>query len=89
MGTNRTSISDASSYREIGEFWDSHDLAEHWDETRDVPMDVEIQSSTVYFPVDRTVAEKLRSLAETQGVSPEALLNTWLEEHVGSDSRPK
>jgi hypothetical protein len=41
----QTQISKASSYREIGEFWDEHDLADYWDETHDVEMTVSIDSS--------------------------------------------
>ncbi|HEX9460624.1 MAG TPA: CopG family antitoxin [Thermoanaerobaculia bacterium] len=64
----KTSISGASSYREIGEFWDEHDLSEYWDQTRDVQMDIDIHSSTVYFPVEKALAEKLRKEAENRGI---------------------
>jgi len=37
----KTSISGASSCREIGEFWDEHDLFEYWDQTRDVQMEID------------------------------------------------
>lgn len=32
----RSAISKANSYRGIAEFWDAHDLADHWDETEPV-----------------------------------------------------
>ena len=89
MGAGKTPISGASSYREIGEFWDQHDLADHWDQTHEVQMDVDIQSSTVYFAVEKGLAEKLRSVAENRGVSPETLLNKWVKEHVGNEPSPK
>lgn len=87
MGANKTSISGASSYREIGEFWDTHDLADYWDQTREVEMEVDIKSSTTYFPVEKALAKKLRAEAESRGVSPATLLNEWVQEHVGSESR--
>ena len=31
MSRNKTPISKAESYKEIGEFWDAHDLAEYWE----------------------------------------------------------
>jgi hypothetical protein len=89
MDKNKTSISGASSYREIGEFWDEHDLSEYWDQTRDVQMDIDIHTSTVYFPVEKSLAAKLRKEAENRGISPETLLNTWVQEHVGNESVPK
>ena len=39
-----TSISKASSYAEIGEFWDTHSLADYWDQTHEVEIDVRIPS---------------------------------------------
>jgi len=89
MDKNKTSISGASSYREIGEFWDEHDLSDYWDQTHDVQMDVAIDSSTVYFPVEKTLAERLRTEAESRGVSATTLLNTWVQEHVGNSSQGK
>jgi len=83
MGANKTtSISGASSYREIGEYWDEHDLAEHVDDTHEVEMDVNIKSSAIYFPLEKSLAEKLRNAARDQGVSPENLLNQWIQERV-------
>jgi CopG antitoxin of type II toxin-antitoxin system len=89
MGENKTSISGASSYREIGEFWDEHDLSDYWDQTHDVPMDIDTHSSTVYFPVEKSLAKKLRLEAEIRGVSAETLLNKWVEEHVKPEPVPK
>src|SRR5881398_2258851 len=34
MSENKSSISRARSYRELSEFWDSHDLSEYWDQLR-------------------------------------------------------
>jgi hypothetical protein len=89
MGANKTTISGASSYREIGEFWDSHDLSDYWDQTHDVQMDVEIDSATIYFPVEKALADKLRTEAENRGVSAATLLNTWVQEHVRGNSPAK
>ncbi len=35
-----TGISKAGSVEEIAEFWDSHSLADHWDQTREVEFEV-------------------------------------------------
>jgi hypothetical protein len=45
MDRRKTPISEASSYREIGEFWDEHDLSDYWDQTHDVEIDVRINLS--------------------------------------------
>jgi len=35
-----TSISKAKSIEEIGDFWDTHSLADHWSDTREVSFTV-------------------------------------------------
>ncbi len=90
MGENRSSISNASSIAEIGEYWDSHDLADHWERTREVNFDVSLDAAAVtYFAVDRLLAEKLRVAAKNHGVSPETLLNVWVQEHISSEQSSK
>jgi hypothetical protein len=32
------------THEEIGEYWDTHDLAEHWEETKPAEFEVDIQS---------------------------------------------
>ncbi len=49
MSETRSSISRARCYREIGEFWDTHDLAEYWDQTQLVDFEVEIEDETTYY----------------------------------------
>jgi CopG antitoxin of type II toxin-antitoxin system len=90
MGANKTtSISGASSYREIGEYWDDHDLSDHSDTAREVAIDVDIRSSSVYFAVEKSLAEKLRSVAHDHGVSPENLLDQWVREHIADEPPAK
>jgi len=47
MSENHTRISNASSYSEIGEYWDTHDLSEHWDETNEGDFQVDLKSSVI------------------------------------------
>ena len=85
MAANRTPISNAASYSEIGEYWDSHELTESG--SREVAIDVDIQSSSIYFRVEKSLAERLRTIAHERGRTAESLLNEWVEEHVGSAKR--
>jgi hypothetical protein len=89
MEKNKSSISKAQSYREIGEFWDNHDLAEYWDKTEPAEFEVEGVSEATYFPVETTLSAKLVSIAKRRGVSPETLLNLWLQEKVREESAAK
>ncbi|MDT5061411.1 MAG: hypothetical protein QOH63_1870 [Acidobacteriota bacterium] len=89
MRKNKSSISDADSYKEIGEFWDKHDLADYWDQTEPVEFEVDIQSEATYFPVEMSLSEKLISIAERRGVSPETLLNLWVQEKLRDEATSK
>lgn len=48
----KSSISKAQSYKEIGEFWDSHDLADYWDQTEPAEFEVEI---LLHHLIDRRI----------------------------------
>ena len=90
MSANRSSISNASAYAEIGEFWDEHDLGDFEDQTHPVEFDVQARTpSKVYVPLERDLAELLRNAAATQGVSTETLLNNWLKETIEQKSLRK
>ena len=87
MAENRSSLSGSRSYEELGEYWDTHSLADHWDQTSPVEFELDIRSSSLYFPVDRVLADKLRAVAASHGVSTETLLNLWLQERVADEAR--
>lgn len=40
----KSSISKAQTHEDIGEYWDTHDLAELWDEKKPAEFKVDIQS---------------------------------------------
>ena len=87
MAENKSSLSGSRSYEELGEYWDTHSLDEHWDETHSVEFELDVKSSALYLPVDRELAEKVRSVATSHGVSTETLLNRWLQEKVTEETR--
>ena len=80
MSRSRSSISKARSYKEIGEFWDTHDLTEYWEQTQPVEFELDIQSEVTYYPMDVTLSARVLSVAKKRGVSPETLLNLWVQE---------
>ncbi len=88
MSEGRSSISQAKSYKEIGEFWDTHDLADYWDQTEPVDFEVDIQSETTYYALDRQLSQKLVRVAEERGVSAETLLNMWVQEKLLEQATP-
>ena len=82
MKRSKSSISKARSYKEVGEFWDTHDLAEYWENTQPVKFEVDIQSEITYYPLESSLSAKIRSIAKQRGVLPETLLNLWVQEKL-------
>ncbi len=82
MSENKTSISQATSYQEIGEYWDRHDLAEVWEQTEPAEFEVDIQSERVYYRPDLELSSQIIGLARTRGISAETLLNLWIQEKL-------
>ena len=84
MAENKSSVSKAGSYQEIGEYWDAHDAGEIWDGTEEVKFEVDLESDVFYYAVETTLSSKLHSIAERRGVSVETLINLWVQEKVNS-----
>jgi len=82
MSKNRSPISKARSYEEIGDFWDAHDLADYWNKTKSVEIEIDIQSEVTYYAVDKELSAKIRTIAKQHGVSPDTLLNLWAQEKL-------
>ena len=49
MSEGKTSISNASSYEEAGEYWDEHDLGEVWEQTQAAEFEVNFQTSIFHL----------------------------------------
>jgi len=67
---------------EFWEFWDNHSLADYEDKLKEVHFEVDIESSSDYFAVERGLAKKIGEIAKTRGVSSETLVNLWLQEMI-------
>lgn len=70
------------SVEEAAEFWDSHDLADYWDLTREAHFEVDIQRRAFLTALEPQLAKRLTDLARKQGVSTETLINVWLTEKL-------
>lgn len=85
MHNDKTSISNADSYEAIGDFWDAHDLGDHWDSTRPAQFDILVQAQRNYVPVETALTQRLRAAAQRKGVSVETLVNGWLQERLAQE----
>ena len=77
-----SSISGATSKDSIGEFWDSHDLADHWEQTKAVAVQVNPARRTRLIGIESDLIGPIRSAARAKGVSAERLVNEWIRERV-------
>lgn len=82
MLTREGSVSKAKSYKEVGEFWDTHDLADFWDNTKEAKFGVNIESEMTYYAFDKVLSEKIQKIAEKKGVSADTLIKVWLKEKL-------
>ena len=82
MSINKSSTSNAASYQEMGAFWDKRDLAEVWDRTEPVEFSVNITSERKYFALDIDMSNQVSIIAKTHGISPETLINLWVQEKL-------
>jgi hypothetical protein len=70
------------SYKEIGEFWDEHDLSDFWEKTKEASFEVAIGSEVTYFALDKKLSERLQEIARERGVAPDTLVNLWIQEKL-------
>jgi hypothetical protein len=76
-----TSISKARTLEEIAEFWDTHSLAEYWDQTHEVEFEVRAKRRRRVTLVPEVYA-RLEVQASARGIQPETLVNLWLAERL-------
>jgi hypothetical protein len=76
-------IPEFRSREEEAEFWDTHDLADYWDQFK--PIEVRFSrnlSEPLTVRLDPTTLAALRSRAKEKGVAPSSLARIWLLERL-------
>ena len=77
-----SSISKGRSLEEITDYWDSHSLADHWEQTHEVEFEVRAPHR---ITLDPEVYARLEEQARNRGVSLATLVNLWLSERLSTD----
>lgn len=77
----RSSISRADTVEEIGEFWDSHSLADDAEEAHEVSFELRVRRRR-RITLDPDLYIRLETEALTRGISPETLVNRWVTEKL-------
>jgi len=79
--TQLTSISQARTLDEIADFWDTHSLTEHWDQTHEVDFEVRAKRRR-RITLDPDLYARVEVQARERGILPETLVNLWLTERL-------
>jgi hypothetical protein len=83
---NKTSVSKASTLEEVGEFWDTHSLAEYWDQTEEVEFKVRAKRRH-RVTIDPDLYAEISISSHKRGILPETLINMWLTEKLKESER--
>ncbi len=79
--TLMTSISKARTLDEIADFWDTHSLADYWEQTHEVEFEVRAKRRR-RITLDPDIYVSIESCAAARGLLPETLVNLWLAERL-------
>ena len=69
---------------EAAEFWDTHDLGDYWDLTKEVHFETDIQRRVFLTALEPQLAKRISDCAYRQGISTETMINMWLGEKLTS-----
>ncbi len=76
-------IPEFSSHEEMGEFWDTHSLADYWDQTEPAEFTISEQVRRRYVVrIDGDLLNRVQRVAQVRGVSTEILVNLLLEQRL-------
>jgi hypothetical protein len=82
VANRKSSVSKATSYEEMGEFWDRHDFTEYDSGGPDVEFKI-----ACAVPIELDLLSDLEQQARRRGVRVETLVNLWLKEKLEASIR--
>lgn len=82
--TSQTDISNARTEEEIADFWDTHSLDEHWEQTREAAFALRAQRRR-RITLDPEVYDRIEAQARARGLMSETLVNLWLKDRILAD----
>jgi hypothetical protein len=72
------------SLQELIEYFDAHDMGEHWDHMPETHFEVDIKRRHCLVSIDEDLMNKLSEIAKSRQVSVEVLIDAWLKaEYTG------
>jgi hypothetical protein len=71
-----------ASLEAAANFWNKHDLADYWKDTKEVKVDVKVPRTPRYIPIEKEIAKFIAKIARDKHITPETLVNLWLKERL-------
>ena len=82
MSTDKP-IPSTDNLEAIAEFWDTHSLADYWDQTEPAEFEFDPQARRRYLvAIDPAVLGRVQAVAKQKGLQTESLINLWLEQRL-------
>ncbi len=79
----KKTIPDFASREEMAEWFDTHDMADYWDELKPVKVRFAKKlSEGLNIRLDPETLTKLREVAHEKGIGPTTLARVWIMEHL-------
>jgi hypothetical protein len=69
---------------EASNFWDTHDITDYWDNTKEMNFKVSLNKEPKYIALEESIARKAFNVAKKKHVSIETLVNLWLKEKLST-----
>lgn len=74
---------DLTNYDQLSDYWDSHSVADVWDETEPAEFEIDPGARRRYLVgLDRELLGRVHRLARERGLSTESLVNLLLEQRL-------
>jgi len=81
--TEDKQIPELKSYEEMAEFWDTHSLADYWDQTEPAEFEFSPHARRSYMvSLDRNLLLRLQPVAHKRGLSIESIVNLLIEQRL-------
>jgi len=72
-----------TSYEQISEFWDTHSLADYWEQTEPATFEISLDARRRYLvAIDPDLLLRIQHIAQRRGLTTESLVNLLLEQRL-------
>ena len=75
------------SVDELVEFFDKHDMGDHWDRLPKAEFEVNIKTRKHLIAIDEKIIPSINQIAKSKKVTSATLINTWLREKIATSKR--